>query len=211
MKHLYLILVSLISFLSYSQYNKSTLTCSITLVGSSNPTAFNLCNGTMTISLTNCTNPPYQIQWINTNPSPACQTLPPTESNFIGTTYTVNTLCGCGTQYNVLVTNSLGEQSSIPVVIINPAPTGIIDLSNKTDILITPNPACEILNIYLKDLNIYDTRVDISNSLGEIILSSSLTTEQHSINILPLSNGVYFTSLYDSGKLIGVKKIMIQK
>ncbi len=97
--------------------------CNPTLTGSSNPTCPGLCNGTATINLAGCSNPPYIIQWLNAGPAGPCQNLPPVELAFAGPVYTVNTLCGCGTQYAVLIENALGEQNVVNVGIIDPTPT----------------------------------------------------------------------------------------
>lgn len=211
MKQLYFVLVFTVSVLSYSQNNKAPSSCIFTLVGYTNPSAFGLCDGTATISLAGCTNPPYQIQWINTNPNPACQTLPPNETNFTGTTYSVNTLCGCGTSYNVLVENSIGEQAAIPVAIYNPAPTSIMELNNGTTISIAPNPAQDILNIDLKELNLSDIKLDISNALGQLVLSSRINENNPTIKIQQLPNDIYLVRLYSAQKQIGFKKIVVQR
>lgn len=97
--------------------------CLVTLSGSSNPSCSNNCNGTASFNLSGCTNSPYSIQWLNTDPSVACQTLPPAENAYAGTSYSVNTLCGCGTQYIILFENAVGEQFAIQLTITNPAAT----------------------------------------------------------------------------------------
>ena len=96
---------------------------SVTLTGSTNPTCSGLCNGTATFNLSGFSNPPYVIQWVNVDPSPPCQVLPPAVSSYAGSTYSVNTLCGCGTQYSVLFENSIGEIVVVQVGIINPTAT----------------------------------------------------------------------------------------
>ena len=101
----------------------SPTACIVTLVSSTNPTCSGLCNGTAVFNLAGCTNPPYTIQWLNADPSPPCQVLPPAEGAYAGSTYSVNTLCGCGTQYAVLFENSVGEQFVVQVSITNPAAT----------------------------------------------------------------------------------------
>lgn len=103
--------------------NISSQACVVTLAGSSNPTCFGLCDGTATFDLSGCTNSPYIIQWLNPDPSASCQTLPPVELAWPSATYSVNTLCGCGTQYSVLFENSLGEQFAVQFSVANPAAT----------------------------------------------------------------------------------------
>lgn len=97
--------------------------CVVTLTSSTNPTCFGNCDGKAVFNLSGCTNPPYIIQWLNADPSTPCQQLPPAELSYTAATYSVNTLCGCGTQYSVLFENALGEQFAVQVSIVNPSAT----------------------------------------------------------------------------------------
>lgn len=101
----------------------SPQSCVVTLTSSTNPTCFGNCDGKAVFNLSGCTNPPYIIQWLNADPSAPCQQLPPAELAWPSATYSVNTLCGCGTQYTVLFENALGEQFAVQVSIVNPSAT----------------------------------------------------------------------------------------
>lgn len=101
----------------------SPLACVVNLVSSTDPTCSGLCDGTAVFDLSGCTNPTYEIQWLNSDPSVPCQTLPPAELAYASSTYSVNSLCGCGTKYFVIFTNLIGDQVGIEVSIINPTPT----------------------------------------------------------------------------------------
>jgi len=68
--------------------------CNPTLVGSTNPTCQGLCNGTATINLAACSNPPYTIQWLNAGPAAPCQALPPFEPAYVSSTYSVIPFAG---------------------------------------------------------------------------------------------------------------------
>lgn len=188
------------------------LSCNVTLVGSTNPTAFGLCDGTMTLSLAACSNPPYSIQWSNPDLNPPCQQLPPDEIAFTGTIYTVNTLCGCGSPYSFLIRNAIGEEVAPGVVMVNPAPTGLDELFNENNIAINPNPANDLLTIALKSSDISNANIEITNTLGQIVLSSRIQGDKSSnFNIQQLPNGIYFVKVYASDKQIGFKKIVVQK
>ena len=99
--------------------------CSPTWLGSTQPTCKGLCNGTSTISLAGCTGPDT-LQWFNFGVGP-CQILPPAQTAFVGATYTVNTLCGCGSSYALLVTDNTGAQYYLPNAgtVVDPNPTFI--------------------------------------------------------------------------------------
>lgn len=89
------------------------------------PTCQGVCDGVTIFDLSGCSNSPYIIQWING----ACPTtLPPAEGAYVGATYSVNTLCGCSSQYLVLFENSLGEQVAVPVPMVDP-PATILNFS----------------------------------------------------------------------------------
>jgi gliding motility-associated-like protein len=89
------------------------------------PTCQGVCDGITIFDLSGCSNSPYIIQWING----ACpSTLPPAEGAYVGATYSVNTLCGCSSQYLVLFENSLGEQVAVPVPMVDP-PATILNFS----------------------------------------------------------------------------------
>ena len=89
------------------------------------PACQGLCNGVAVFDLTGCTNPPYSIQWIN----PVCSSsLPPNQPAFSGTTYSVNTLCGCSSQYLVIFENAIGEQSAVSFGVVDP-PATILNFS----------------------------------------------------------------------------------
>ncbi|MES2761835.1 MAG: T9SS type A sorting domain-containing protein [Bacteroidota bacterium] len=209
MKQFYIALSLIISVLSYAQSNKTSLTCT-PIITTTNPTAFGLCDGTITIDLTGCPSPPYVIQWLNTGTGTACQSIPLAESSYTGTIYTANTFCSCPTPYYVLIENSTGEQVGSYFPIFTPAPTGILELNNRTQVSIMPNPAQDVLHVNLKEINA-DARLDIKNVLGQVVLSLPLAPGNQDINITSLPNGVYLISLYSADKHVGFKKIVVQR
>lgn len=95
------------------------------------PTCQGVCNGIALFDLSGCSNPPFIIQWIN-GACPAA--LPPAEGAYVGATYSVNTLCGCSSQYLVIFENTLGEQTAVPVPMVDP-PATILNFS-------TTQPTC---------------------------------------------------------------------
>lgn len=210
MKQLFILSFFLVSYSLASQSSKLNLSCNIMLIGSTNPSAYGLCDGTMTVSLAGCPNPPYEIFWMNAGPSAPCQSLPPNETNYASSIYSVNTLCGCGIEYNVFIQNSTGEQSVIPVVITNPAPTSLTEINNRSSISVFPNPTKDNLKIELKEPNMSEGRFEIVSVLGKVVLSSNVLSETQTVNIRHLSNGIYLIVLYSSNKMVSFKKIIVQ-
>lgn len=111
---------------SFNVVKISPQACAITLISRTDPTCKGICDGTVAFDLSSCTNAPYIIQWTNTDPSAACQTLPPAEVAFPGATYSVNALCACTDQYSVYFENAIGEGFLISVPMANPSATSII-------------------------------------------------------------------------------------
>ncbi|MES2761955.1 MAG: gliding motility-associated C-terminal domain-containing protein [Bacteroidota bacterium] len=95
------------------------------------PTCQGVCDGIAIFNLSGCSDPPYIIQWINgTCPS----NLPPPEGAYSGTTYSVNALCGCSSQYLVVFENIIGEQTAVSFGMVDP-PATILNFS-------TTQPTC---------------------------------------------------------------------
>ena len=206
---LFLIILSIFSYSQNTYINKlaTPLTCSPTIVGYSNPTSAGLCNGTLTVNLSSCSNPPYDIQWFN----PTCSLVPTAISGYSGTTYTINNVCGCVAQYIVLITNALGEQSVLSVSFSDPMPTSINEIANENFISISPNPANDLLSINLKLANISNPRFELINSFGQIVMSSSLLKDNlQLIDIQSLSKGMYFIKIYSTDKQVFTKKLILQ-
>jgi hypothetical protein len=189
---LFLIILSIFSYSQNTYINKlaTPLTCSPTVVGYTNPTGSGLCNGTLTVNLSSCSNPPYDIQWFN----PTCSPLPSAIS-----------------QYVVLITNALGEQSVLSVSFSDPMPTSINEIANENFISISPNPANDLLSINLKLANISNPRFELINSFGQIVISSSLLKDNlQLIDIQSLSKGIYFIKIYSTDKQVFTKKLILQ-
>ncbi|MEO6303532.1 MAG: T9SS type A sorting domain-containing protein, partial [Bacteroidia bacterium] len=74
--------------------------------------------------------------------------------------------------------------------------TNIIEQSNNTGLIFYPNPATDILNIETGNSINEFTKIEIINSLGQIILEEEL--KNNSINIKDLPNGVYLLNLFNS-------------
>jgi hypothetical protein len=74
-----------------------------------------------------------------------------------------------------------------------------------------PNPANDILAIELNTTNDINATIEISNTLGQVVLSSSLKNNKEVLNITHLSNGVYFVKVLSINKQIGFKKIVVQR
>ena len=85
-----------------------------------------------------------------------------------------------------------------------------INGSSKTAFSVFPNPAKEILNIEIDQLNNEPILVTITNVLGEIIISNEIENKTKlTLNTSHLNSGVYFVTLENSGAK-STQKIVIE-
>jgi hypothetical protein len=77
--------------------------------------------------------------------------------------------------------------------------TGISNLkeNGSTNLKLYPNPTSGILNVELEILNA-DTKIQIINSLGEVLLSESVNIDHPKFNIQHFLPGIYFVELNNS-------------
>ncbi len=87
------------------------------------------------------------------------------------------------------------------------------NLLENYDINIYPNPAKDILNIEIKMLNTTlisaITQAEITNILGQIVQTASISNQKTCINIDYLKSGIYFLNLKQNATSFSVKKIII--
>lgn len=64
----------------------------------------------------------------------------------------------------------------------------------KKEIVVYPNPVCDILYFHLKEKQIYQLKV--FDFLGKEVIDKNISSLDNSINLSFLSNGMYFLSVY---------------
>jgi hypothetical protein len=83
-------------------------------------------------------------------------------------------------------------------LILNKTTTGVEDLAQKianTKLLVYPNPATDVLNIYINNANFKNSEVVVYNISGAEVLKINMANSNAQINIETLSNGVYFVKV----------------
>jgi hypothetical protein len=78
---------------------------------------------------------------------------------------------------------------------------------NDTKIQVFPNPAHSELTIQYPDFN--HTQIIISDVLGRPQKTLSLQSETTTISIANLSNGFYYVSMYQNGRLLHSRKLLV--
>ena len=113
------------------------------------------------------------------------------------------------TTYTAFASNTVSGCQNRDVITINvSACTGINEVDDINALTIYPNPANEILNVELENLNETAT-VSIINALGEIIFIEKATANNTTLNTSNLTNGIYFIKV-ESKNGSAIKKFIKQ-
>ena len=78
-----------------------------------------------------------------------------------------------------------------------------------------PNPTSEVLNVKLisesfLEKNSGDLKIQILNSIGQIVFDENQNSKDFQVNTQNFSNGIYFLILKIDNKLVQQQKIIIQ-
>lgn len=87
------------------------------------------------------------------------------------------------------------------------ASVGIKENSFNGNILITPNPTNGLLNISFNTIP-QNTKIEVYNSIGALVLSETMINKNNTINISDLSSGIYFMKVLEGNKVVAVKKVV---
>ncbi len=89
--------------------------------------------------------------------------------------------------------------------------TGIknVKIDQYNAILLYPNPTKNILNIDFTDISYKDSKIQITNILGEVVFEKAATNRQEKISISHLNSGVYNIFIQSSSDYFA-EKIIIQ-
>ena len=77
------------------------------------------------------------------------------------------------------------------------------------DMILSPNPATDYLKIELIDNSIEFATLEINNSQGIKVMSTSITGKEKTIDISKLQKGVYYISIF--GNVKGQSKITTER
>ena len=117
----------------------------------------------------------------------------------VTTNYTVT-----GTDANGCSNNAIVTQSVVSCV-------GIQDLGlYNTNISIYPNPASQFTTINLDQITANEIRIEMVNSLGQLILNEHEYGNTITINLSNLANGLYIVKVINGKEVLAIKKIMKQ-
>lgn len=109
--------------------------------------------------------------------------------------------------------HGLGEWSDsepVNIMTVEPAaePEGIDDLVGNLPFEIYPNPANEIITLFLSSLN--DVSIEIVDMLGKVVQSESIFGDDKlELNISQLTKGTYLIRINDRDR-VGVRKLVVR-
>lgn len=119
-------------------------------------------------------------------------------------------------EYIALISNGFAGsiQASVGVYIsstsnsITPASVFENTITDKENAFVLyPNPASEIINIKLMNEVFESSNIKIVNTLGQVVLSQNMSTQDAELNIQHLQSGIYFINLNHKGKTSTAKFI----
>lgn len=87
------------------------------------------------------------------------------------------------------------------------ASVGVQENSFGSNVLISPNPTNGLLNINFSTIP-QNTKIEMYNSIGAMVLTEIMSNKYNAINISDLSNGIYFMKVLEGNKAVSVKKVV---
>ncbi|MFM9945227.1 MAG: T9SS type A sorting domain-containing protein [Bacteroidia bacterium] len=88
------------------------------------------------------------------------------------------------------------------------ASSGSIENLTKNEIRIYPNPTTGIINLDLGNRNLGEIKIQILNSLGQIVLEQNSEVQQSNFSIQHLPKGLYLVGIIHENRLIQSRKIV---
>ncbi len=105
------------------------------------------------------------------------------------------------TTYSVSGTSAAGCTNTVSVSMIVNSCVGINEItSQSTGVTVYPNPANSLVNVDLTTFNNEEVVIEISNTMGQIVLSQRVNSQHTSVNIQQLNTGLYFIKTTVNGK-----------
>jgi hypothetical protein len=106
-------------------------------------------------------------------------------------------------QHIPIVSSRIGQQPSIeqPITVVN----------NKSEMLIFPNPTTGVLNIRLSEQETKLSRIEIYNSMGELVISKEIENNHYLLDMSSYNQGIYFIRVVDQSKKYYTKSFNLLK
>lgn len=117
------------------------------------------------------------------------------QSTSVIVTPTVNTV------YSVTGANTAGCVNTATVNVNVSACVGINEIANQSvEMFVYPNPTSSTLNLDFTTFNNEEILVEISNNIGQVVLSEKISSQHSSFNMQQLNAGLYIIKTVNNGK-----------
>ncbi len=95
-------------------------------------------------------------------------------------------------------------------VTFNVTPVSVNEINREASLLTYPNPANEILNLNLENID-YTSKVsaEVYDLIGNKVISQVITAANSRLDVADLSNGAYFCTIVSDRKTILIKRVII--
>lgn len=87
------------------------------------------------------------------------------------------------------------------------ASVGVKETLMSGNVLISPNPTNGLLNVNFSTIP-QNTKIEIYNSIGALVLTEAMTNKNNTINVSELSSGMYFMKVLEGNEVVAVKKVV---
>jgi hypothetical protein len=87
------------------------------------------------------------------------------------------------------------------------ASVGVKESLISGGMLVSPNPTNGLLNISFNTIP-QNTKIELYNSIGALVLSETMNNKTNAINVMDLSSGIYFMKVLEGNKVVAVKKVV---
>jgi hypothetical protein len=114
----------------------------------------------------------------------------------VNTVYSVSTTDANNCSNTALVTLSVSTCTDVRT-------NTLVDVG----LLIYPNPTNRLLNISFNSIP-QNTKIELYNSIGALVLSETTANKNNTINVSELSSGIYFLKVLEGNKVVAVKKVV---
>ncbi len=112
------------------------------------------------------------------------------------------------TNYSVSGSSAAGCINSMSVNVVVNSCVGIDEVTGQSaGIRVYPNPTNSLLNLDFTSFNNEEVLVEISNTIGQVILSEKVSSQHTSFNIQNLDSGLYIIKTTANGKATAIRFI----
>jgi hypothetical protein len=87
------------------------------------------------------------------------------------------------------------------------ASVGVKENLYSGNVLVSPNPTNGLLNISFNSIP-QNTKIELYNSIGALVLSETMTNKNNTINVSDLSSGIYFMKVLEGNGVVAAKKVV---